>query len=83
MPNPSFGPIRVDFVVGQKLPVLLTVIDVQGRVVATLVDGMVEPGSYQANWSGAAPRGTAAPGLYFVRFHAGERTVSRRFVLSR
>src|SRR5262249_47283409 len=38
-PNPSAGVMRVDFAIPRSAPVRLRILDVQGRVVATLLDG--------------------------------------------
>lgn len=43
----------------------LTVVDLAGRVVATLADGPFTAGEHQARWTAAAP-----PGVYFARLDA-------------
>ena len=54
-PNPSRGAARIDYAVAREARVRLTVIDVLGREVATLVDGMQTPGRHQAIWTGESP----------------------------
>jgi subtilisin family serine protease len=78
-PNPSAGVTDIDFSVGRETRVRLDVVDVQGRVVAILVDGVKKAGRYGVKWNGAG----APPGLYFVRYRtaAGER--DRRVALVR
>jgi hypothetical protein len=58
-------------------------VDVQGRVVATLVDGIVPAGRHEAAWDGAAGGRAAGPGLYFVRLDACGRRAVRSLVLLR
>jgi len=80
-PNPANGPARIDYAVPQQSKVRLSVLDVQGRVVAVLVDGVVKAGRHQAVWSGQMTRGTAAAGMYFVRYEAGGKSFVKRVVL--
>jgi len=68
--------------VAREARVRLTVIDVLGREVATLVDGTQTPGRHQAIWTGESPRGRARAGLYFVRYETPARAFVRRLVLA-
>jgi hypothetical protein len=62
----------------------LAVYDVTGRLVATLVDGVLAAGSHDAVWEGAGGAGRpAGPGLYFIRIEAGGTGLTRRFVVIR
>ena len=73
----------LDFAVPQPARVKLSVLDVQGRVVAVLVDGFVGAGRHQAVWSGEMTRGRALPGVYFIRFDApGGKNLVKRIVLA-
>jgi len=81
-PNPSRGAARIDHAVAREARERLTVIDVLGREVATLVDGMQTPGRHQAIWTGESPRGRARAGLYFVRYETPARAFVRRLVLA-
>jgi hypothetical protein len=82
-PNPSQGPIGISFAVAHETHVRLSVLDVSGRHVATLVDGSRAAGAHHAVWDGTSARGAAGAGLYFVRYEAGEKTLVRRFALTR
>ena len=82
-PNPARGSARIDYAVGRTARVSIRILDVQGRVVATLVDGLREPGRYQAIWDGRTAAGPAAPGLFFVSYRAPDRDRVTRFVLER
>ena len=66
-PNPSPRGVHVRYAVARGGPVRLEVLDVAGRVVATLADGAR----------------AAAPGLYFERYTAAERVSVRKFVTLR
>jgi endonuclease I len=80
-PNP-FGPRTViPFTVPDRTAARLVVYDVTGRLVATLVDGAVEPGRHEVTWEGRAGDGEAvAPGVYFYRLEAGPHRQTRRVV---
>lgn len=82
-PNPTHDVARIDYAVARAAPVRLSVIDLQGREVARLVDGAQAPGRHQAVWTGEGARGRAPAGLYFVRFVSPDKVVTRRLVLSR
>ncbi|MFH1069713.1 MAG: FlgD immunoglobulin-like domain containing protein [Candidatus Glassbacteria bacterium] len=83
-PNP-FNPgttIAYDVAQGPALPVKLRVYDLKGRLVATLVDGVREPGSYKVFWDGTDSAGRKlASGAYFYRITAGDYTRTRKMVL--
>jgi DNA-binding beta-propeller fold protein YncE len=81
-PNPTRGPLRARFALPRESRVRLSVIDLQGRDVAVLVDGMLPAGRHEATWNTNAGRPVAA-GVYFVRLAAGGRAWVRRIVLAR
>lgn len=82
-PNPSRGAVSVEFTVPREAMVKLTVLDVQGRLVALLADGQKPPGRYLTSWDGTGVSGRAAAGLYFVRYEAPGMRAVRRVVLAR
>jgi len=59
--------------------VKLSVFDVLGREVATLVNERKEPGSYSVQWNGAG----APSGIYLYRLTAGDFVQIKRMVLMR
>ena len=61
----------------------LTIVDLQGRLVATLRDGVQPAGRYQAVWSGKSVLGRAPAGMYFVRYQAAGKSTVRRLLLTR
>ncbi|MBD3366841.1 MAG: hypothetical protein GF405_01550, partial [Candidatus Eisenbacteria bacterium] len=65
-PNP-FNPVTtIGYHVPNEAPVSVRVYDVSGRLVRTLVDGVVEPGRHQAVWDGRSDNGEAVgSGVYF------------------
>ncbi len=83
-PNPFQNKMQIDFFVASPENVELSVLDVRGRLIATLASGMFSPGVHTASWSGEATDGMpAAPGIYFVTMSAGTIRSTRRVVLSK
>jgi flagellar hook assembly protein FlgD len=67
--------------IDQRRHVTLSVFDVAGRRVRTLVDGWMRAGPHSSRWDGRDDGGRAvASGVYFARLEAG-RILSRRMVL--
>jgi hypothetical protein len=80
-PNPFRGTSSLTYALPEPGRVRLTVHDVQGRRVATLVDADLDPGRHQAAWDGTEEAGGAVPpGLYFVRLQAGARVATGRII---
>jgi hypothetical protein len=83
-PNPvRGGAARVGFAVAHESRVRLSVVDLQGRVVAVLADRVFEPGTYQSSWNGMGHGSAASAGVYFVRYQTEGRTFTQRFALVR
>jgi hypothetical protein len=63
--------------------VRISVYDVSGRRVATLVDAAYQPGRYRIAWNGASAHGRAASGIYFCRLEACGKVLTKKIVLVR
>jgi hypothetical protein len=73
---------RLEFTIPRAGHVTLTIYDVQGRAVRTLVDQPAAAGTFAAQWDGRAESGErAAAGVYFARLSTGEKTASKKIVL--
>lgn len=76
-PNPLRTVTRLTVSLPAERPITVTVHDVAGRTVATLVDHAVVSG--RLAWDGSADDGTdVASGMYFVRVTDGDREASTR-----
>jgi hypothetical protein len=81
-PNPTGGAATVSFSLNETDHAQLSVYDVMGRKVATLVDRAVEAGEHEVRWNGRAADGsTVASGVYLLRLQAGERVATRRLTV--
>ncbi len=76
-PNPFNPSTIIQFSIPKATRVTLTVYDVLGRVLMTLVDGVRQPGVYQTRVDGSR----MASGLYYYRLKAGEFNEVMRMVL--
>ncbi|WP_400193494.1 DUF4331 family protein [Hymenobacter sp. B81] len=72
-PNPFTSQTTFSYKVTQRMPVTLTITDLNGRVVATpLRNKMVNPGAYEFNWQ----PGRLAAGLYVATLSTGNTTLN-------
>jgi hypothetical protein len=83
LPNPTSGETRVDLAVPRDSRVSLGLYDMQGRRVATLMEGLLPAGRHQAMWNGTAGGRSAPAGIYFVRMQAPGVSLTRRLVVTR
>jgi M6 family metalloprotease-like protein len=79
-PSPMRGTGRIGFALPREARARLSVLDLQGREVAVLADGVFPAGRHTAMWDGNTERGSAPAGLYFVRLSAEGRVFSQRLV---
>ena len=83
-PNPFNPTTAIDYSVAATCFVEITIYDVGGRRIKTLVNETREPGLHKALWDGRNDRGApAATGLYFYRARIGEYSRVRKMVILR
>jgi len=85
IPNP-FNPVtRIDFSVPRQSRVRISVYDIRGRLVITLVDREFKTGTYHTVWNGRNRQGMeVASGIYLCRMEGGNSCLkSRKMVLLR
>ncbi|MGH3054616.1 MAG: FlgD immunoglobulin-like domain containing protein, partial [Gaiellaceae bacterium] len=81
VPNPTTGATRIALSVAYPIAVRLSILDVQGREIAVLTDGMLPAGRHELRWNGRRGEGRAPAGIYFVRFRAGALQQIQRLAL--
>ena len=79
-PNPFNPTTRITFEVPSASHVRLTVYDVLGRTVATLVDDIRSQGTHTVVWN---PSGNVSTGVYFYRLTAGTYSTTRKMMLEK
>ncbi|UCF05526.1 MAG: T9SS type A sorting domain-containing protein [bacterium] len=83
-PNPFNPSTTISFYLPQAQRVVLTIYDVQGRRVKTLVDGTKEEGTNKVIWNGTNDRGSAVgSGVYYYRLVAGKKVITKKLVVLR
>ena len=76
-PNPFNPATNITFEVPSKSFVELTIYDIQGRKVETLVNSVIDPGKYNVTWDGSYH----ASGVYYYTLKSNGYTQTKRMVL--
>ena len=84
-PNPFNPQTKIGYQLAEEASVLLSVYDIQGRLISRLIDGSRQsPGGYSVFWNGKDDFGRqAASGTYILRLIAGETVQSQKVLLMR
>ena len=83
-PNPFNSNTAISYQLSAVRPLhtTLTIYNIAGQKVRTLVNGQKEAGSYRVCWNGRDDGGKpVASGVYIYRIQAGEFSQSRRMIL--
>ena len=81
-PNPFNPSTTIEFTLPQPSDVSLVIYNLMGQEVRTLNHKMMDTGRHTIQWHGKNNRGEmVSSGVYFVRFHSGEFSTSRKMVL--
>jgi hypothetical protein len=78
-PNPFNPSTTIEFALAKAGFVTLTIYNVAGENVATLVSESLTAGSYQYHWDA----GGLASGVYFYRLEAGQFSQTKKLLLLR
>jgi photosystem II stability/assembly factor-like uncharacterized protein len=83
-PNPFNPATHLAYTIAQPALVTLTVYDLLGREVATLVNDVKQPGTYEVTWDASADGGhTLSSGVYFCQLRAGSFVAVKKLLLIR
>ncbi|HWR81715.1 MAG TPA: T9SS type A sorting domain-containing protein, partial [Candidatus Deferrimicrobium sp.] len=81
-PNPFNPSTEISFDVPAASHVTLSVYNVLGQSVTTLVDREMAAGRYSASWDGTSDSGVkTASGIYFYKLIAGDFTETKKMVM--
>ena len=81
-PNPFNATTRISFGLPAASDVRLDLYNITGQRVGTLLDGNLDAGWYNINWSGLGADGNAlSSGVYFYRLHANDKVLSMKMTL--
>ncbi len=81
-PNPSRGATRIEYRVPRLAAIRLTLLDVMGRQVAVLADGVHRAGRYEAVWDGRVNGAAVSPGVYLLQYRTPEGVRTGRLAVT-
>jgi hypothetical protein len=76
-PNPFNPATQIRFTIAEPNPTTLTVYDVVGRKIITLVNEKLAPGEYEVMFEA----GSLSSGTYFYVLHSGSQSLRKKMVL--
>ena len=80
-PNPSNITTKIAYSLPTISNVHLTIYDVLGRPIRTLVSGTKTPGEYSAIWDGRTNTGSKVQnGIYFYTLKSSDKSISRKLI---
>ncbi|RKX30837.1 MAG: hypothetical protein DRP46_04605 [Candidatus Zixiibacteriota bacterium] len=83
-PNPFNPNTKMEFAVPQNSHVNISVFNILGQKIATLVDGEYAPGYYSVDWDATSDNGSeVASGIYFYRIEANNFSNTKKLMLIR
>lgn len=80
-PHPVSTRASIRYAVPRTDRAPLELLDLQGRVTATLLDGPVSAGWHTMSWPVRDGSGASKPGVYFLRLECSQGALTRRVVL--
>ncbi|MGC9092461.1 MAG: carboxypeptidase regulatory-like domain-containing protein [Bacteroidota bacterium] len=83
-PNPFNPTTQIVFSLPKNDRVELSIYNIIGQKIATLINGEMSAGTYQITWNATDARGLSVPsGIYFYQLRAGDFTATRKMLLLR
>ena len=76
-PNPFNPSTIINFTLPKLTNINLSILNITGKVVSTLINGNKNPGSYSIKWDGT----NYASGIYFYRLQAGDFVDTKKMIL--
>ena len=81
-PNPFNPFVRIAFDLDRDRPIRITVYDLRGRIIKSVLDEVRPAGSYEMTWDGHDRGGQkVASGVYYVSVQSGDWSDRRKIVL--
>ncbi len=80
-PNPFNARTRIQYCIPQRAPVELTIYDLQGREVCTLINSHQNQGTHNVNWAGTDNYGhPVTSGIYLYTLKTCQTSISRKML---
>jgi flagellar hook assembly protein FlgD len=81
-PNPFNPSTIIEFSIPKTSGVELSIYNVLGQRIATLINGEVTQGVHKVTWNGLTDNGIAvSSGIYFYRLKSGEFSMFKKMIL--
>jgi hypothetical protein len=81
-PNPFNPQTHFDYQVPHEAQVNISVYNILGQLVTTLVDGVKSPGYYSVNWNATDRNGSqVSGGIYIAKMVSNDYSVTRKLIL--
>ncbi len=83
-PQPAVNELTIKFDIPQKQKVELNIYDIQGRLISTLVSGVLNRGTYIYRWRGRNTKGQKVScGVYIIKLKTNSKTLTDRVIYLR
>ena len=76
-PNPFNSFCNVSFTINKACNVKIDAVDLSGRIISTLNQGLLNSGEHTIKWEVS----NEPSGIYFIRLNAGNQTITKRVIL--
>ena len=81
-PNPFNGETTIPYVIGEQTTVDISIYDMIGQKLNTLVHGSLQPGSYKTVWKANDNNSNRVnPGIYFCKMFAGDKAFVKLMIV--
>ena len=81
-PNPFKGRTTIPFVVEKEMPVDISIYDLLGKKLTTLVHGNLQPGSYTTQWDAGGEKSIPIkPGVYVCKMQSSNNVFTKLIVV--
>jgi hypothetical protein len=82
VPNPFNPSTSISYSLNERMHLTLSVYNVEGKLVKTLVDGVESSGPHSVGWDGKDDRGVKqSTGVYFYRLKTSGGAITRKMIL--
>lgn len=82
-PNPTKGPINLQYQVQQAGEVKIEITDITGKLIKTLPQKQQAIGNYTVTWNGADANGNFInSGIYFCKITIGNTSISKKIIIT-
>ncbi len=77
-PNPFSSETEINYSVTMGTMVNISVLDINGKVIQTLVNGWKDPGKYKFSFN----RNNLSPGIYYYRIEADGYSEAKKMIIN-